>query len=94
MTRDDSRQLARQRLVELVTLLQEVSVEGAADLAAEGESLRRAIDAFHLEAIRFRMFSFDRRLHRLPGGPPARATELFAEVRAALEAAGFQTRSH
>lgn len=94
MTRDEHRQIARDTLNELLGLLNEIGGGGAAELAAEGEKLRRSIDAFHLEGIRFRMFDFDRRLQRLPGGPPERAATLFAELRAALEAAGFHTRSH
>ena len=94
MTRDEHRQIALDTLNELLGLLKQAGADGAAELAAEGEKLRRSIDAFHIEGIRFRMFAFDRRLHRLPGGPPERAATLFAELRAALEAAGFHTRSH
>lgn len=61
---------------------------------AEIDALRSAIGAFHMEAIRFRMFNVERML-RLGGDrfPPA-ATERFGELRQALEAAGFHTRSH
>ncbi len=63
-------------------------------LLAECASLLTAIRAFHMEAIRFRMFNVDR---AISGGDVAlgdgeRAT--FAEVRRHLEAAGFHTRSH
>ena len=63
-------------------------------LVAECEALSRAIAAFHIEGIRFRMFNVDRLLTR--GGVPAptAAAPVFADVRRELEAAGFHTRSH
>jgi hypothetical protein len=60
----------------------------------ECESLSRAIAAFHLEGIRFRMFNVDRLLSRGTLPIPASAAGIFAEVRRELEAAGFHTRSH
>ena len=60
-------------------------------LIEETDALRRAVAAFHMEAIRFRMFSVDRLLkHTGDEG----ATKLFDDVRHALEDAGFHTRSH
>ena len=56
------------------------------------QALRRAVAAFHMEAIRFRMFSVDRLL-RIDGEQgPIRL--MFEELRQALETAGFHTRSH
>jgi hypothetical protein len=70
------------------------NVEQFQTLVSECESLTSAIGAFHIEAIRFRMFNVDRLLTRgglpVPGG----SAEVFAEVRRELEAAGFHTRSH
>jgi hypothetical protein len=63
----------------------------ATDLVETTEALRRAVAAFHMEAIRFRMYSVDRLLARLAD---AECGRVFAEVRQALEAAGFHTRSH
>jgi hypothetical protein len=60
----------------------------------ECESLSRAIAAFHLEGIRFRMFNVDRLLSRGTLPIPASAAGIFSEVRRELEAAGFHTRSH
>ena len=60
----------------------------------ECESLSRAIAAFHLEAIRFRMFNVDRLLSRGTLPIPASAPGIFSDVRRELEAAGFHTRSH
>jgi 2'-5' RNA ligase len=61
-------------------------------LIEETEALRRAVAAFHMEAIRFRMFSVDR-LIRMDGDPPA-LRGLVEELRHELESAGFHTRSH
>jgi hypothetical protein len=57
-----------------------------------GEHLERAVTAFHLEAIRFRMFSLDRALKA--ASAPADIVVTFDAIRADLEAAGFSTRSH
>lgn len=59
------------------------------------EGLERAVEAFHLEGIRFRMYTLEYRLRQLSDSPgAAQARELFREVRTALEGAGFHTRSH
>jgi len=60
-------------------------------LMDETDALRRAVAAFHMEAIRFRMYSVDRLLE---GHDDGTARRLFDELRHALEAAGFHTRSH
>jgi hypothetical protein len=60
----------------------------------ECEALSRAIAAFHIEGIRFRMFNVDRLLSRGGLPVPAAAAPVFADVRRELEAAGFHTRSH
>jgi hypothetical protein len=64
----------------------------AARLVDEGDALRRAVAAFHLEAIRFRMYYVDRLLKQTGDTPAARTA--FESLREALEAAGFHTRSH
>jgi hypothetical protein len=61
-------------------------------LVEAAEALRRAVAAFHMEAIRFRMFTVDRLLHKATGASQCQA--LFEELRHELEAAGFHTRSH
>jgi hypothetical protein len=63
-------------------------------LVDELESLERAIAAFHLEAIRFRMFNVDRLLTHRTSVLPDEVDTLFADTRRELEAAGFHTRSH
>ena len=60
-------------------------------LMDEIDALRRATAAFHMEAIRFRMHAVDRLLAASDDEPSRR---LFGELRQALEAAGFHTRSH
>jgi len=61
-------------------------------LIEETEALRRAVASFHMEAIRFRMHAVDR-LIRLTGDDHA-SREALEQLRHALEAAGFHTRSH
>ena len=56
------------------------------------QALRRAVAAFHMEAIRFRMYNVDRGLKA--SGDPAHVRHIYDELRQALEAAGFHTRSH
>jgi hypothetical protein len=93
-SREESRLRAKRRVDELLALLRKArDLEGAAELLIEAEGLSRAIDAFHMEGIRFRMYSLERRLQRLAGALPE-AGEMFADVRANLETAGFHTRSH
>jgi hypothetical protein len=57
----------------------------------EAEALRRAVAAFHMEAIRFRIYNVDRALKPIET-PELRG--LVEAVRHALEEAGFHTRSH
>jgi hypothetical protein len=81
------------KLDELLSLLNGLAVsETRNGLIADAEALRRAVAAFHMEAIRFRMYSVDRDLAQLGNPPDARAK--YDELRQALEAAGFHTRSH
>ena len=66
--------------------------EGQQRVIEETEALRRAVSAFHMEAIRFRMHAVDRGIKAL--GDDAASRRAFEELRQALEAAGFHTRSH
>jgi len=61
------------------------------ELVESSEALRRAIAAFHMEAIRFRMYTVERLL-KLSGN--AQSLAVFDDVRHELETAGFHTRSH
>jgi len=61
-------------------------------LTEEAEALRRACAAFHMEAIRFRIYNVDRLIKQTGEDPSLR--KALEDVRHALEAAGFHTRSH
>ena len=93
----DERQAAQGRLNDLLTLLKAAPTQEQqllSRLIEETEALGRAIGAFHLEGIRFRIYNVDR-LVTHPAVPlPAEAAEMVADVRRHLEAAGFHTRSH
>jgi hypothetical protein len=60
----------------------------------EAESLARAIVAFHLEGIRFRMYNVDRMATHSPVALPVEVITAVADIHRHLEAAGFHTRSH
>jgi hypothetical protein len=91
----DHRLSAKSEVEKLLGLIRnDANVGQLESLAAECESLSSAIGAFHIEAIRFRMFNVDRLLTRGGLPVPAGAEAIFAEVRRELEAAGFHTRSH
>lgn len=87
------RQIALGHLDTLLAHLTALPASAERDaLVAEGQSLATAIKAFHMEAIRFRMYNVERRLSGLEA--PAEARAAFADIRRELEAAGFHTRSH
>jgi hypothetical protein len=92
----DSRQAAQGRLGDLLTLLRAdtTHADQLKSLVEEAEALDRAIGAFHLEGIRFRIYNVDRQVSHPPVPLPAEATTIVADVRRHLEAAGFHTRSH
>jgi hypothetical protein len=80
------------RLDELLAALNGLPAGPARDeLVETAEALRRATAAFHMEAIRFRMYSVERLLKAQTDG---RCQPIFEAVRNELEAAGFHTRSH
>lgn len=94
-TSADSRKAAVAKIRDLIGIIQQQPAGDARSaLLEECEALARAIDAFHMEGIRFRTYNVDRLLHK--GGlalPPA-AEEAFVQMRHHLEEAGFHTRSH
>lgn len=63
-----------------------------APLVDECGHLISAVQAFHMEAIRFRMYGLTRGLMRLDPAAPPEAVALLDEARAVLEAAGFATK--
>jgi hypothetical protein len=92
---NDNREAAQHRIHDLATLVKS-RPDAAAQTALleECESLERAIGAFHMEAIRFRMYNVDRLLSRAGGQIPEDARSILEDARRHLEAAGFHTRSH
>jgi hypothetical protein len=91
---NDHRQTAKAHVDTLIARLRTHTPKDAVEpLIAECEALSRAIAAFHMEGIRFRIFNVDRLIHRLPG-LSEEVPALVADARRELEAAGFHTRSH
>jgi hypothetical protein len=91
----DHRLAAQEAITQLTALLKSggADPENAA-IVAECEALARAISAFHMEGIRFRMFNVDRLLRAAPAASPQGAVRLLEDARKHLEEAGFHTRSH
>jgi hypothetical protein len=94
MTTTDHRLAARDRILGIITALEATPGSAFAPLLDECRALARAIEAFHMEGIRFRMFNVDRWMSRADVSIPAEARQLFGQARESLEAAGFHTRSH
>jgi len=93
MTTGNERQEAAARIGDLVGLLKAGAGKAeTARIVEECEALARAIGAFHMEGIRFRMYNVDRLLAQYAESVPARG--LLETARHSLEAAGFHTRSH
>lgn len=91
----EDRQAAQRRATDLVTLIRSLpQTDHLSRLADETEALNRAIGAFHLEGIRFRMYNVDRLVSQSPVPLPAEAGTAVADMHRHLEAAGFHTRSH
>ena len=91
----DERQAAQRRVNDLLGVLKAAPQQDALkNLIEETESLARAIGAFHMEGIRFRIYNVDRMVTHPPVPLPADATGIVADIRKHLEAAGFHTRSH
>jgi hypothetical protein len=88
-----SRQAAAAKLDELIAALR-AHPGDTRTLIEESDALARAIAAFHMEGIRFRIFNVDRLMSRAGASVPPGAPALLEEVRHHLEAAGFHTRSH
>src|SRR3954470_334830 len=91
----DDRQAAQQRVADLTALLRTMPAhEHVAHLIEEADALARAIGAFHLEGIRFRIYNVDRLVAHSPVPLPPAVGDAVAAIRQRLEAAGFHTRSH
>jgi hypothetical protein len=90
----DEREAAQGRVNDLLALLKASQQPNLSGLIEEAEALGRAISAFHLEGIRFRIYNVDRLVSHPPAPLPLEAAAIVADVRRHLEAAGFHTRSH
>ena len=91
----ENRQAAQRRLNDLLTMVRAMPAnDQLTRLVEEAEALDRAISAFHLEGIRFRIYNVDRMVQHPPVPLPVEAPAIVADVRKHLEAAGFHTRSH
>ena len=93
-TGDEERQAASGRIEELVALLKRQQGPDTASMIEECEALSRAVSAFHMEGIRFRIYNVDRLLAQHAASLPPEARALLEDTRRHLEAAGFHTRSH
>ncbi len=93
MTSENDRERAVQHLEELLRVLKNAknSTE-IAPLVEECEPLIMAVKAFHMEAIRFRMYNLRRQLTSNEQLVPGQVMESFGRAQDALEAAGFQTK--
>ncbi len=86
----DQRTTALARLRELDERLR---AAGDAPAAVEDcAHLIRAVEAFHPEGVRFRMYGLQRKLAADGEEVPANALRLLEEAQDALQAAGFKTR--
>ena len=95
MTTGNERQEAAARIGDLIGVLKKAPAgPESARIIEESEALARAIDAFHMEGIRFRIYNVDRLLTQHAASVPADARTLLETARHHLEAAGFHTRSH
>ena len=91
----DPRKAAAARIQQLIAIVrQQPESTAKTSMLDECEALARAIEAFHMEGIRFRAYNVDRLLHKGGLELPAAAAEAFAQMRHHLEEAGFHTRSH
>ena len=60
-------------------------------MVEECEQLIRAVETFHMEAIRFRVYGLRQQLTSGTHEVPEQAGRLIENAREALQAAGFQT---
>ena len=76
-------------LEHLQAVRHQLGAGGGGALVAECDALIKAVEAFHMEAIRFRMYGLHRRL-TTDSTLPADAAQRLEEARTALSAAGFK----
>jgi hypothetical protein len=90
----DHRQAASARIADLIGELQREGGERNSTIIEECEALARAVGAFHMEGIRFRIFNVDRLVAREGTALAPAVPAMIEDIRRHLEAAGFHTRSH
>ena len=90
---DDARQRARKLAHELSELLKSSpDPHMSATVCETAAYLERAIDAFHMEAIRFRMYTLQRVIGTRDLDPADQTRRTFDQLKASLEEAGFRTQ--
>ena len=88
------RELAAAEVARLVGVLSAAPQTGMVpELVELGGHLERAVRAFHMEAIRFRAYTMRRLIRQHAAELPAEAPALMESITAALETAGFHTKS-
>lgn len=88
------RELAAAEVARLVVVLSAAPQHGMVpELVELGGHLERAVRAFHMEAIRFRAYTMRRLIKQHAAELPAEAPALMESITAALEMAGFHTKS-
>lgn len=88
------RELAAAEVARLVVVLSAAPQTGMVpELVELGGHLERAVRAFHMEAIRFRAYTMRRLIKQHAAELPAEAPALMESITAALETAGFHTKS-
>lgn len=92
-TQSTARQAALDRLDDLLELLRsQPASERSAELLEIAGHLRRAVEAFHMEGIRFRFFTLTRLSAQEVSGVPPRGHALLEEIGTALQGAGFRIK--
>ncbi len=80
--------------IERLGQLRDCLRQGPSDLSGfveQTEQVITAVEASHIEGVRFRLFGFRRQLGAYAGSLPDQAVELLDQVTVALQAAGFRT---
>ena len=87
---DDPRATAIERLGQLRDSLRQAPGD-LSGFVEQTEHVITAVEASHIEGVRFRLFGFRRQLDAYAGLLPDQTVELLDQATAALQAAGFRT---
>ena len=88
----DHRSTALERLGELRGRLEQLDGTDHDTLVSECDLLIKAVEAFHMEGIRFRMYGLHRRLTSDTAVVPVDVVHILETARTSLGAAGFKTK--